>query len=141
MNKHEAVWEWLRGCPYIQDMFFNTGLIESGATQLVPSESEMSVYIDGSKRMRYDATLIRYVPVSIDPNDTTNISEMVDFEKVGDWVENCSFAEEFPEFPDGCIVEDVRVLPNKGGFAVDQKMHLGKLMIQFQIDYLWNRKE
>lgn len=139
MNKHEAVWQWLFTCPYIQDMFFAFGLVENGATQLVPSEAELNEYIDGSKRMKYTASLVRYITLSEEPNDILNITNLVDFEQVKDWVDVRNESGEFPEFPDDCIVEELKVLPNTAGFAVDKDMTTAKYMIEFEIYYIQKR--
>lgn len=129
-TRHEAVWEWLLGCPYIGDLFFNATRAEDGNTQLVPSESVIARYIDGTKMIQYDVALTRVMPLSNDPNDTANIASLVDFEKVAEWVDT-----HLPVFPEGYTVNTVEVLPSMSGFIAAQDMDSAKYMLQFRIEY------
>lgn len=137
MTKHEAVWDWLKSCPYIKDLFFNYAQIETNSTELVPTEQDVynGERIDGSKVRYYDVSLIRYMLLSDVPNDMSNIEDLVDFEKVGEWIEQQMDGGNVPEFPDNCNVMDITMLPNIGGFMVAQDMKHAKYMIQFRIEY------
>ena len=135
-NKHEAVWEWLATCPYIGDMFFAASRGEDGNTMLVPSDQEVTTYIDGSSLHNYNVALTRFLAFSADPNDNANIQDAVDLEAVAEWVEQQVDGGNLPDFPDGETVQDIRVLPNESGYLVAQDMTLAKWMIQFQIEYL-----
>lgn len=129
-TRHEAVWEWLLGCPYIGDLFFNATRAEDGNTQLVPSESVIASYIDGSKVYHYDVALTRVMPLSNDPNDTYNLDALIDFEQIADWIE-----ENPPVFPEGYIVYSAEVVPSMSGFIAAQDTESAKYMLQFQIEY------
>jgi len=129
-TRHEAVWEWLLGCPYIGDLFFNATRAEDGNTQLVPSESVITSYIDGSKVYHYDVALTRVMPLSNDPNDTYNLDALIDFEQIADWIE-----ENPPVFPEGYIVYSAEVVPSMSGFIAAQDTESAKYMLQFQIEY------
>ena len=130
-TRHEAVWEWLLQCPFIGDLFFNSSRAEDGNTQLVPSESIAEEYIDGSKLMNYDVALTRVQAMSNDPNDTTNLELLVDFEQVAAWID-----QNLPVFPDGYTVCSAEVLPSMSGFIAAQDMESGKYMIQFRVQYI-----
>lgn len=134
-SKHEAVWNWLLTCPHIGDMFFNASRAEDGNTQLVPSDSLVAEYINGSSLRNYNCALSRFLSYSYDPNDDANIDAVVDLEAVADWVEQQNRARTLPEFPDG-IVNEARVLPNESGYMVAQDATLAKYMLQFQIEYI-----
>lgn len=134
-NKHAAVWEWLLTCPHIGDMFFNASRAEDGNTQLVPSDTEVAVYIDGSSLRNYNCALTRFDAYSMDPNDDANIDAVVDLEAVASWVEAQNAAGTLPQFP-GCTVNEARILPNESGYMVAQDMTLAKYMLQFQIEYV-----
>ncbi len=129
-TRHEAVWEWLLGCPYIGDLFFNATRAEDGNTQLVPSESVIASYIDGSKVYHYDVALTRVMPLSNDPNDTYNLDALIDFEQIADWIENNP-----PVFPEGYVVYSAEVVPSMSGFIAAQDTESAKYMLQFQIEY------
>lgn len=130
-TRHQAVWEWLQGCPYIGDLFFNSTRAEDGNTQLVPSESIAQEYIDGTKLWNYDAALTRVLPLSNDPNDTTNLEQLVDFEQTATWID-----QNLPVFPDGYTVCTAEVQPSMSGFIAAQDMESAKYMMQFRIQYI-----
>ena len=134
-DKHTAVWEWLKGCPAIGDMFFNASRAEDGNTQLVPSDQVVATYIDGSTLRNYNCALTRFLAYSADPNDTSNIGAVVDLEAVADWIDGQMAAGTLPEFP-GCIVNEARVLPNESGYMVAQDNTIAKYLLQFQIEYV-----
>lgn len=129
-TRHEAVWDWLQTCPYIGDLFFNATRAEDGNTQLVPSESVVAEYIDGSKVYHYDVALTRVMPLSNDPNDTYNMDTLIDFEQVAAWID-----ANLPIFPTGYTVYSAQVVPSMSGFIAAQDTESAKYMIQFQIEY------
>lgn len=135
-SKHRAVWEWLKTCPHIQDLFFNSARAEEGSTQLIPSESVVETYLDGTSVRNYSCTLVRFMPISFEPNDETNIDDLVDFDKVSEWVEDQNAVGYFPEFPEGQIVQEISVSPNESGYMAMLEMGIAKYMLQFQIEYL-----
>ena len=135
-NKHKAVWDWLKTCPHIGDLFFNASRAEDGNTQLIPSESEVVKYIDGTRQMRYECALTRYMAYSADPNDESNVATLVDFDKVAEWLEEQNETGNLPKFPAGYSVLEATVLPSQSGWMVAQDMTLAKFMVQFQIDYI-----
>lgn len=135
-SKHEAVWDWLQDCPYIGDLFFEAAAVRQGGTVLVPSDSLIEEYNDGSELHHYNCALTRFQPFSMDPNDMANIQTVTDLEDLQDWVRRQAIQRNFPEFPEDCTVEDIRVLPNESGYMVAQDFANAKYMIQFQVDYV-----
>ncbi len=135
-NKHDAVMAWLRTCPHIADLFFAFSHSDDGDTQLIPAESVIAEYIDGSTLRRYDCALTRFAACSFEPNDGANIEELMDFDRISEWIEAQYEAGNLPEFPAGETVQEISVLPNASGYFVAQDEDSAKLMIQFQIDYL-----
>lgn len=135
-NKHNAVWEWLLTCPYITDLFFVFTQTDDGDVALVPSESVVEEYIGGGSLRNYDVALTGFSSNTFEPNEMETISNLVDFEKLGLWVEEQNDNRNFPEFPEGSTVQEIRVLPNEAGFVVAQDEHGCKFMLQFQIEYL-----
>lgn len=138
-SKHMAVWEWLQSCPHISALFFNAARADGGYTQLVPAESVLEEYIDGSSLRSYECTLVRYMDISFEPNDETNVEDMVDFDKLGEWVEAQNDAQRFPEFPAGQTVQQITVSPNQAGYMVMLDAGMAKYSLQFQIDYTKER--
>jgi len=135
-TKHSAVWDWLAACPLIADLFFNLAQTDAGDTALVPSETVSAEYIDGSSVRLYNVALTRIMPCSYEPNDLTNVVNLVDFEQLAEWVDEQNAAHAFPAFPAGESVLEIRVLPNESGFMVAQDASFCKYQLQFQIEYL-----
>lgn len=140
-SKHRAVWDWLMTCPMIGDLFFNATPAKSGATCLVPSDQIVERYIDNSELRHYNCALTRFQAFSSDPNDMANITAVTDLEELADWLEAQTAAGNLPEFPEGCEVQEIRVLPNESGYMVAQDFTQAKYMIQFQIDYIRRPRE
>lgn len=137
-SKHTAVWNWLLTCDLIGDLFFNAMTERIGGTCLVPSESVVEEYIDGSEKRNYNCALTRFQPFSSDPNDMANITTVTDLEELCDWVREQVEDGDLPEFPTGSTVTDIRVLPNESGYMVATDFTVAKYMIQFQVEYIWN---
>lgn len=135
-TRHEAVWDWLLTCPHIGDFFFNASRAEDGNTMLIPSESVLVTYIDGSTLNKYNCALTRFLAYSPDPNDETNLIALIDFEKISSWIEDQIEVGNVPDFPSGYVLTDISVLPSESGFMVAQDMTQAKYMIQFQIEYI-----
>ena len=135
-NKHNAVWEWLIACPHIKDLFFVFSQTEDGDVSLVPSESVVQEFIDGSSLRNYDVALTCSSSCTFEPNEMETIANLVDFEQLGEWVEAQNDAQNFPVFPAGSAVQEIRVLPNESGFVVAQDESGCKFMLQFQIEYV-----
>lgn len=138
-NKHQAVWEWLQTCPHITELFFNAARADGGYTQLVPAESVKEEYIDGTSLRSYECTLVRFMEISFEPNDETNIGDMVDFDLLGEWVEKQNRKQNFPAFPNGQTVQEIIVSPNQAGYMAMLDAGMAKYQLQFQIDYLKER--
>lgn len=139
MTKHEAVWEWLQGCPYITDLFFNAARADGGYTQLVPAESVTAEYIDGTSLRQYECSLIRFMELSFEPNDEANLRDAIDFDRLGEWVNEQNDMRNFPAFPEAETVQGISVSPNQGGYMVMLQDGMAKYMLQFQIEYLKER--
>lgn len=135
-NKHDAVWEWLQSCPHIRDLFFDAADSHYEGTRLIPSESEIIQYLDGSKLMYYNCALTRYSAYSLEPNDTMNLENLVDFDLLSEWMEEQMALANLPMFPGKQSVLAVEVLPNESGFMVTQDLNQCKYMLQFRIEYL-----
>lgn len=135
-NKHRAVWAWLMGCPHIRDLFFNCAQSDGGDAALVPSESVLQEYIDGSSLRSYDVALTRVAPCSFEPNDAQNIDQLAEFEQLKMWIEAQRATGCYPAFPEGEIVQEIALLPCEGGFVAAQDARSCKYMLQFRIEYL-----
>ena len=134
-SKHRAVWDWLLGCPYIQDLFFNFAQSDDGDAALVPSEAVLQEFIDGSSLRSSDVTITRAQTCSFEPNDPENIAQLERLDLLRDWLETQGAAGSFPEFPVGEYVQELYLLPGEDGFAdgVDGGC---RYLLRLRIEYL-----
>lgn len=139
-SKHKAVWDWLQTCPHVADLFFVFSQTDDGDVAIVPSESIVEEYIGGASLRTYDAAVTCASHCTFEPNEIETISKLVDFEQLGEWVEEQNAKHNFPLFPVGSTVQEIRVLPNESGFVVAQDDHGCKFLLQFQIDYVKEAK-
>lgn len=135
-SKHNAVWDWLITCPHIANLFFIFSQTDDGDVSMIPSESVIEEYINGASLRTYDVAVTGASKCTFEPNEIQTITSLTDFEKLAAWVEEQNESRNYPLFPDGSTVMDVRVLPNEGGFAVAQDETGCKFMLQFQIEYV-----
>ena len=139
-NKHTAVWDWLQTCPLILDTFFNFSTASDGDTVIAPvtafRDTVAEEYVDGSTLRYYDFALIRYANYTNEPNDTENISDLLDVEAVAAWIEAQDDAGSYPAFPAACSVQEVRILPTSTGFVAAQSENRAKYMVQIRIEYI-----
>ena len=138
-TRHEAVWDWLLTCPYIQDMFFNFSTVENGGTVLEPTtaynDTAEQEFVDGSSIRNYEFSIVRFSVYSTAPNDRQNIDVLANVERIADWVTQQDAAGNYPAFPDGCRVLGIEVLPSNGGYVSAWDESGAKYMLQIRIRY------
>ena len=138
-TRHEAVWDWLMTCPYIHDMFFNFSESNNGDTVLVPltsyNDTTDQEYIDGSTLRYYDFSIVRFEAVSHEPNSGQNLEVLCDVEQIAAWVDTQAAANNYPDFPPGCTVQSVTVLPSDSGYVAARDETGAKYMLQIRIVY------
>lgn len=139
-STHEAIWDWLRTCPEIADLFFNFSQSANGDTILIPlavySDTLVKEYIDGSADRQYDFTLVRFDACTTEPNSTQNIEVLCNFEAIAAWIEETAEAGNLPAFPAGSTITEIKALPSNIGYVAARDETGAKYMIQFRIEYL-----
>lgn len=139
-TKHEAVWDWLQGCPSIVDMFFNFSQSENGDTILAPltaySDTPVQEFTSGASIRRYDFSLIRYDALSFEANSEQNMTVLASIEAIATWIEAQAAAGSLPAFPAGSIIQSVEALPSNTGYVAARDDTGAKYQLQFRIEYL-----
>lgn len=136
-NKHEAMIAYIQQCPQVKDLFFNFSTSENGDTVVSPVASDYVVqeFTDKSAIKWYDFSIIRFLPLTTDPNDPLNTTIIFDVEQVMAWIEDQEDAENYPDFGDKCEVQEISVLQDIPTVAGrDQKG--AKYMFSCRIEYL-----
>lgn len=138
-SRHDAVWDWLRGCPYIKDLFFNFSRAAAGETALSPTtacnDTVVTEYIGAALR-RYEFSLIRFETCDFEPNDRQNLEALLAVERIAGWAEEQAAQGRLPAFPAGETIIDLDVLPSTLGYLAGTDGEHAKYMLQFRIDYL-----
>lgn len=146
-DKHNAVWEWLMKCPEIKDMFFNFGRAENGNTVLVPETAYHDTWkddkptISGEGIRYYDFAIIQFKAAVTEPNNRENIEILLDIEKIAAWVDEQEEKGNYPVFPDGETVLEVKPLEAPSGYVAGQDKDGAKYMLQVRIEYLYERED
>ncbi len=162
MDKTNAIVKFLLDCPQIKTnpLFFNFAEAQDNNKQIVTAENDKAVnraYVDGSILKRYTFTIIDYRSVIyqavVNVNNTEypneNVEEFIDVKGIIDWITEQSELQNYPDFGEDCIIDDMRALsdnPNLNGIDTSVKPALAKYSVSIQIDYLdtskaiWNNK-
>lgn len=134
---HDALWEWFSQCASITKLFFNFSGEDDGDTAIATAgDTLIEEYIDKSQRRQYSFELARFLPITFAENDPGNVAMMEDVEAIAAWVKEQCAADNYPVFPDGCTVEDVKILDSAMGYVAAQDENIAKYMIPFAIEYM-----
>ena len=158
MDKEKALIEYLLQCEQIQNnpLFFNFLKAQEDNKQFVTVANDKIInrsYVDGSVLKRYTFTIVDYRSVAYQavvkmegyPNE--NLEEFLDVQTIIDWITEQNDLENYPDFGDKCIIEEIRTTtdqPNLNGVDTNASPALAKYSISIQIDYiditkrLWN---
>lgn len=133
-SRHDAVRDWLLQCPSIPKLGFNFAVAKDESTYIVPTDTLLRSYIDGTQERTYSFQLVRFLPVDFDNAGNINMQEEMD--ALADWVTEQNDAGNLPAFPGGCVVQDVEVLDTEAPYVTPMDENLAKYMIPFAVNYL-----
>lgn len=150
VDKYQAIIDYLNECPQIQQnqLFFNFSEAKDNAKQLmiVPVDKVLNKpYIDGSVLKRYTFTIYDYRSITYQalakipgyPNE--NKEELLDVQGIIDWITAQNDEQNFPDFGEDCIIDDISVSTNTPALnSVDTTLTpaLAKYSITIMVDYL-----
>lgn len=148
IDKTTAIIEFLRECPTIKanPVFFNFGEIEDGTYQANIQSDEVLLnlhFIDGSVLKRYTLFLdsfksVSYIPV-VNGKSDENLEGFSEVQEVIDWINDKSNKQEFPDFGDDFVIEDMKTLTDRPalvGVNTQQNPPMAVYRISIQIDYV-----
>ena len=89
IDKNEIMFDYLRQCPELKNLFFNFGESKNGDTVFSTSGNDYVAtdYIDGTALKWYDFTIIQFLRADTFPNSKVNADSLFDFQKIREWVE------------------------------------------------------
>lgn len=132
-----GLWEWFGECAKITRLFFNFSDSEDGATAIVPAgDTVVENYIDGSQRRQYTFELVRFMPVSTEENDTSNLQMQEEMESIIEWVNAQNDDGNFPAMPSGKVAESIEIPETQTGYVAMQDQNIAKYMIPFALTYI-----
>lgn len=133
---HRAVWEWLKGCEHVQNLFFNFGEMNSAGTIMIPNDRLYQEYASGAQRRAYDVELAIFLPLTTDAGDDGNIAMLERIDAIADWIRASSESDAIPEFPQGRDIDQIEVNDSVAGYAVAQNGVIAKYSLSFTIYYI-----
>lgn len=148
IDKTTAVIEFLRECPTIKanPVFFNFGEVEDGTYQANIQSDDVLLnlhFIDGSVLKRYTLFLdsfksVSYIPV-VNGKSDENLEGFSEVQEVIDWINDKSNKQEFPDFGEDFVIEDMKTLTDRPalvGVNTQQNPPTAVYRISIQIDYV-----
>lgn len=133
---HRGVWNWLKGCDAVRKLGFSYGIEANGATIMIPNEQTEMYYNDGTELRTYACMIVVIRGVSFAANDDGNIAVLEDVDEIAKWMEVQIAAENLPELPEGCTIDDITVRHTQTGMSAAQDGLYAKYMIPFEIKYI-----
>lgn len=136
IDKNEIMFDYLRQCPELKDLFFNFGESKNGNTVFSTSGNDYVAqeYIDGTALKWYDFTIIQFLRADTYPNSKVNADSLFDFQKIKEWVETRENEGNYPDFGGNCTVHEFYVVPNSAAVAGRDPMG-AKYMMTCRIEY------
>lgn len=121
-QKHMAVWDWIYTCKYIAELHFTQGEYNSDGDLVlnnqvvytpdsIGSDAWVKRCIRNTGIKEYSFTLSQYVPMITHSNDSANIKTFEIMEKISEWTEEQNRLKNFPIFPNGCRVIEIKSFP------------------------------
>lgn len=145
MTKSEAVFQWLLNCPEIKDLYFAFGEQSKDNTILVPETAYTDEWADGSPwisgcgEKEYTFRLVRFMAVSDVPQSEVNITSAAVLERIAQWIDEQNNIRSYPDFPDNCTINEIKVLPFPNGGLAGRDEKTAKYMFAVKINYLYTK--
>jgi len=150
VDKNQAVINYIIQCPTILNspLYFNFINVQDDTNQFVTQSNDRYAsrqYIDGSVLKIYSFTIILYksaadiAVVKMDGFPNENISDMSDIQALIDWIREQKDLQNFPDFGEDCIVEDIYTTTENPSFdGIDDQTSppLAIYSVTIEIQYL-----
>lgn len=168
-SKEKAIIDFLLTCSDIADtpLYFNFINAKDNNKQFITLANDKRTnteYVDGSVLKQFTFTIVDFKSITynalvyqqggtlLEPtvkvdDRNENLNEYLDVQSLIDWVTEQSKLQNYPDFGEQCLVQDMRVLtdnPNLNGVDTNVKPALAKYSLSIQVDYvdvtgnIWN---
>lgn len=136
MDKNTAVFEWIKDCPVLKNLFFNFGTAEEGEANFIPIPTDYTVKTDifGFETKHYDFAVSSFGFV----DDTSlegveNLADLESLQSLSEWIKKQNRERNFPDFGANCNIEKITAIQNIP--ASLRMQNISKYLSQFRIIY------
>jgi len=155
INKNQAVIDYIITCPTILNspLYFNFINAKDDTNQLFTESTDTYTnkpFIDGSVEKLYTFTIITYksaadiAVVKQSGYENENLSDMSDFQKLIEWINEQNEARNFPDFGEDCIIDSIETTTEQPKFeGIDDQISppLAVYSTSIQIKYIDTSKK
>lgn len=137
MDRNTAVWDWIKGFPEVDKLFFNFGEANDGTSILIPNPTDLVIKTDitGIKTCRYDFAYAVFLTTdSTTPFSTQNIEALNSAELFGRWIVAQNKAKSYPDFGANVVVTSLTLLSNTPTMTAISES-VAKYLTQARIEY------
>lgn len=136
MDKNKAVFEWIKGCPVFERLYFNFGTADVGTSTFIPIPTDRTVKKDifDNEIKQYDFAVSSFNFVDDATFDgAENIEGMALLQQLTEWIEQQNIEKNFPDFGEKCFVEKIEAVQNIP--ASLRMQNISKYLSQYRITY------
>ena len=137
MDKNKTLSEFISSYPQLYGwLYFNTLIQSSGETSLMTdSDNILKEFIDCSKQREYIFSIMMMKDYDSGTSDL-NIEALDETQNFNRWVEEQNNLENFPDWGENNVIDEMIVLSELPILSVDQDTNVAKYMLQLKINYL-----
>ncbi|MBE5807796.1 MAG: hypothetical protein E7317_05600 [Clostridiales bacterium] len=104
-----AVWDWLRQCPALDELFFAAARTDGAGAVVVPEEDVELCRFQTGRERQYRFALTRFDLLTQSPNDDANLCAFERAREVAVWIEAQDAAGCLPALPGRRIATGIAV--------------------------------
>lgn len=139
MNKHTAMWDYIKQYPELTSfLYFNSISEFASETGLNPiySQADIKQYSNGDMVRKYDFAIIQMQVHDVDGTSGNNVNVMHDVQNFMDWIAAQNRLKNFPDFGEKCSIQRIENLQNMPSLAGTSENGIAKYMFQCSVIYL-----
>lgn len=139
MNKHEAMWDYIKQYPKLTSfLYFNSISELASETGLNPiySQADVKRYSNGDTVRKYDFAIVQMQAHDIDGTSNNNANVMHNVQHFMDWITAQNSMKKFPDFGEKCNIQRIENLQNMPNLAGTTENGIAKYMFQCSVVYL-----
>ena len=127
--------DYFLACPLLKDGVFRIDALGNKPIEYAITtdvfDPVVKTYVNGDEERIFQFSFTSREFYSMDR--LQSIANSAFYEELAEWIRVQDVAENYPEFPEGCTVQEMRALSS--GYVMDISMQNARYQIQIQIDY------